>query len=304
MSSITICVPATTSNLGPGFDCLGLALALWNQASFSIEGDDVRVEIAGFGAESLPRNLSNLVLQSFFRLYERVGEPRPAGLRLHCENRFPTGSGLGSSASAVLMGLMGANALLGQPFSGGEILSLATEIEGHPDNVTPASMGGLTLSAVRDGGVIARKIDIAPVTVVIVVPEFELSTQAARAALPKQVSMTDAVFNIGRTALVVEALREGDFALLEDAMDDRLHQPHRLGLIPGAAEAFESARQAGAGAVALSGAGPGVVAFVEGRDLGQRVAGAMAGAFTSAGVGCWQCVTGVSETGASVECTD
>lgn len=327
--SILVSVPATSANLGPGFDCLGLALNLWNQAEFSIlQGGTASeqvgkpanhssphplstlqsphsplppLQITGFGADTLPRDEQNLIVQSARALSRRVHIPLPAGLNIRCRNDFPPGSGLGSSSSAILLGLLGANALLDDPLTPEEILSLANEIEGHPDNVTPALLGGLTISTVQDDSVIARKLPAAPLSLAVVIPKFDLSTRAARAALPKQVPLPDAVFNIGRTALVVEALRTGDLALLGKIMEDRLHQPYRLPLYPGAKEAFEAARGAGASAVALSGAGPGVIAFSGEEVTAQKTALAMGQAFRAAGLEVWECVTGVAEEGARVE---
>jgi len=337
---ILISVPATSANLGPGFDCLGLALDLWNRVEISKSANQqtnkltnqqtnkltnqqtnkltnqqtnkltnqqtpnsegLSIEIEGFGADTLPRDEQNLIVQAARALYRRAQIPPPAGMNIRCQNAFPPGSGLGSSSSAILLGLLGANALLDQPLTPDEILTLANEIEGHPDNVTPALLGGLTISTVNDGQVIARKIPVAPLSIAIVVPYFDLSTHAARAALPKHIPLPDAVYNLGRTALVVEALRSGDLDLLGKVMDDRLHQPYRLPLIPGAADAFDAARGAGAAAVALSGAGPGVIAFTDSESMAQKTAAAMAQAFTAAGLESWSCVTRVSEEGARVE---
>jgi homoserine kinase len=294
---IFISVPATSANLGPGFDCLGLAVDLRNQAAFSL-ADEFHLDIEGFGADTLPRTEKNLIVQAAHALYHHLHLPVPAGLNYRCQNTFPPGSGLGSSSSAILLGLLGANALLDHPLSINEILSLANEIEGHPDNVTPALLGGLTISAVKDGQVIARKIPVAPVSLAVVVPTFDLSTHAARAALPKQIPLSDAVFNLGRVPLVVEALRAGDLDLLGQVMEDRLHQPYRLPLYPSAKDAFEAARGAGAVAVALSGAGPGVIAFTGSEATAQKSAAAMSEAFHTAGLEVWACVTQVSVEGA------
>ncbi|NUM44507.1 MAG: homoserine kinase, partial [Anaerolineales bacterium] len=211
------------------------------------------------------------------------------------------GSGLGSSSSAILLGLLGANALLGQPLSPLELLTLAHEMEGHPDNVTPALLGGLTISTIHHAHVLARKIPVAPLPLAVVIPQFDLSTHAARAALPKQYPLPDIVYNLGRVPLVVEALRTGDLPLLTQVMDDRLHQPYRLPLYPGAQAAFDAARGAGASAVALSGAGPGVIAFCADAATAQNIARAMGQAFCQAGLTVWECVTGVADTGARVE---
>ena len=317
---ITISVPATSANLGPGFDCLGLALDLWNHAEFSLAEKGVTIELEGHGADALPRDEQNLIVKAARALFQRVQTPTPTGpalrgddhssvpirspvegMVIRCRNTFPPGSGLGSSSSAILLGLLGANALLNQPFSHEEILALANEIEGHPDNVTPALLGGLTISIVQNNQVIARKIPVAPLSLAVVVPKFDLSTYAARAALPKQILLSDAVHNLGRTTLVVEALRTGDLELLANVMDDRLHQPYRLPLIPGAADAFDAAQGAGVAAVALSGAGPGVIAFTDNETTAQKSAAAMVEAFRAAGLESWECMTRVSEEGARIQ---
>jgi homoserine kinase len=306
--SFTVKVPATTANLGPGFDALGLALDLWNEAEFTSPSTpfhgvergetlpppphemgrgsggevDWTVEVAGEGAGVLPLDATNLVARAARRLFERAGQAPPAGLRIRCTNRIPLGSGLGSSAAAVVAGLVGANALLAEPLDQPQVLRLAAVIEGHPDNAAAALLGGLVVVADNGGELIARKIEIPPLTVVVVVPAFNLPTHAARAALPGALPLGDAVFNLGRAALVVEALRTGDLDLLGFAMQDRLHQPYRLKLIPGAEAALAEARGAGAAAAALSGAGPGVVAF--GREPLEPVSQAMLAAFHAAGL--------------------
>ena len=294
---VTVHVPATTANLGPGFDCLGLALDVWNQARFRIAGEGVRVSTAGFGAKTLPADERNLIARAFRAVCQHAGVPFPPGLQIKARNSFPIGSGLGSSAAAVVAGVVGANALLGRQLSEADLLDLAAKIEGHPDNVTPALLGGLTLSVSEGGTVLARKVAVAAVWAAVVVPDFALPTIEARAALPQQVALSDAVFNLGRTALVVEALRTGDWELLAQAMADRLHQPYRLKLIPGATRALEAARQAGA-AAALSGAGPGMVALTPDREQARTAAEAMREAFAARGLQSWARITQISQRGA------
>ncbi len=280
--TVRVRVPATTANLGPGFDCLGLALDLWNEAEFKLEGSGVVVEVSGEGGDVLPRGRENLVAMAALRLFEKAGEPEPPGLHIRCSNSIPLGSGLGSSAAAVVMGLVGANRLFGQPLSREEILAIATEMEGHPDNATAALWGGLTAAVKTTSGVICRKIDAAELKMAIAVPKFDLPTRVARAALPGQVSMSDAVFNLSRSVLVVEALRSGDLELLAQVADDRLHQTYRLPLIPGAEAARKAALDAGAAACVLSGAGPSLLAVV--RENPAEIGEAMAAAFLNAGL--------------------
>jgi homoserine kinase len=283
-ASCRVRVPATTANLGPGFDCLGMALDLWNEVSFSLTGDGVTATAAGPGAERLPGDETNLIARAFLRLCEEAGRAAPAGLRIHSELKVPPSSGLGSSAAAVTAGLLAANTLLGRPFDRAGVLELAAEMEGHPDNVAATVLGGLTIVVRRGERLLTKKILVPEVHLALVVPELTFSTKAARAGLPQQVSMQDAVFNLGRTPLVVEALRTGDLELLHDVMEDRLHQAARLKLIPGGPVAWVAAQRAGAAAVAISGSGPSLVAFVGLSTDALRVARAMSEAFADEGI--------------------
>ena len=293
-------VPATTANLGPGFDCLGMALDLWNDVRFSLEGDGVRVTMAGEYGESLPTDETNLVARSFLRLYEEAGAAPPAGLTIDCDVRVPPSSGLGSSAAAAVAGLLGANTLLGRPFDRAGVLELAAAIDGHPDNVAATLLGGLTIVVRKEERLLTKKILVPEAHVALAVPALAFSTRAARAGLPTQVSMKDAVFNLGRTPLGVEALRTGDFELLSQVMEDRLHQAARLKLIPGGRAAWVAAQQAGAAAVAISGSGPSLIAFVSLATDALRVARAMAEAFGGMGVVAQPLGLSVSAGGATV----
>jgi len=278
---ITVRVPATTANLGPGFDCLGLALDLWNEAVFSLAEGESRVEVSGEGAGHLAQDGNNHVLRAAALVYERLGKPMPR-LWVSCTNHIPLSSGLGSSAASHWMGLLGANAIAGEPFNREELLKLAIQLEGHPDNATAALLGGLVIVVEHEKcNWLVRHFELPALRAVVVLPEIDLPTHAAREALPAQVAMKDAVFNIGRAALVVEAFKQADLRLLGEVMDDRLHQPYRLPLIAGAPEAMAAARQAGA-VPALSGAGPSVIAFTPGDPT--PAGRAMMVAFQRAGV--------------------
>jgi len=283
---VLVKVPATTANLGPGFDALGLALNLWNETEFTATDDrKIALTIEGEGESILPRDANNAIVDAALQIYERAGKPCP-GLRIHCRNRVPLGSGLGSSSAALLTGLLGANAVLGNPLSDEEILKLAIETEGHPDNVAPAMLGGLVASIVYEERVISLKLPAranrGSIHVTVVLPDFDFPTKQARAILPKQVERKDAIYNISRAVLVTEALRTGDLDLLGKAMTDALHQPYRLPLIPGAQAAMEAARHAGTAAVALSGAGPSLIAFSSKEN--PAVGAAMKRAFEQAGL--------------------
>lgn len=295
---VNVLVPATTANLGPGFDCLGLALDLHNRITLRELESGQTIEVAGEGSDRLPADSSNLVLRAAERVFSETGR-RPAGCHIRQENHIPISSGLGSSAAAVLGGILAANAVVGSPLDQRELLELAAEMEGHPDNVTPALFGGLTLAVSGASRLVVERFQIPQQKVAVVLPEFILSTSAARQALPRQVSLADAVFNIGRAGLLIRALEKGDYTRLAVAMEDRLHQPYRLPLIPGMTEAFEAGRNAGAAAVALSGAGPSVIAFA--RADHEKIALAMGRAFAAAGLQYRSWILSVQWQGSLVE---
>ena len=293
-------VPATTANVGPGFDCLGLALDLWNEVRFTVEGDRVVVTTEGPDPAGLPHDETNLVARAFLRLCEEAGRAAPAGLRIHCDIRVPMSSGLGSSSTAIVAGLLGANTLVGRPFDRDAILELAADMEGHPDNVAAALLGGLTIVVQKKDTLLTKKILVPEVHVALAVPDLPFSTNAARAELPTEVSMVDAVFNLQRTPLVVEALRTGDYELLSQVMDDRLHQASRLKRIPGGRTAWLAALNAGAAAVAVSGSGPSLIAFVSLATDATRIARVMAEAFAAEGVTAVPLGLAASAAGATV----
>ena len=255
---IKIRVPATSANLGPGFDCLGLALNIWNEVTFE-PADKVTYRVTGEGAEKLNKGTKNLLTQAYALLYEVCGK-KMQGVDIFAHNEILMSSGLGSSAAAIVAGLFGANEMLDRPLNENDLLKLANEMEGHPDNVTPALFGGLVVSILTGIEIITRRYEIPELTTVVVKPSVDWPTRVARAVLPKSVSRTDAVYNIGRAALVVDALRCGDLELLQKVMDDRIHQPYRLKHIAGGMSAYKAAQRFGA--AALSGAGPSIIAFV------------------------------------------
>ena len=296
----TIRVPASCGNVGPGFDVLGLALDLWNTATFNLEGERWEIVVRGEGAGRLPTDASNLVLRAARRVWEALGEPVPAGLHVRCENGIPLQSGLGSSGAAALLGVLGGNAVLGNPLSRAEVFRLAAEVEGHPDNVAPSLYGGLTASVAVEGGWHVHPLPVAEAWqgrrwIAVVVPDVALSTAASRAVLPEAVPLADAVFNIGQSVLVTEAFRRGDAGLLALAFQDRLHQPYRLPLIPGAEAALAAALQAGAVAAGLSGAGPGLIAFAPQEDDATPIAEAMVAAFQQNGIAARGWAVGIAD---------
>jgi len=288
-------VPATTANLGSGFDILGLALQLYNVFTLSSTSEPGwRVSVPP-GAH-LPADDRNLVFRAARALFTRVGVT-PAGLHLDLTMHIPLARGLGSSSSAIVAGLLAANQLTGNTVEREVLLAMAVALEGHPDNVTPALIGGLTLSYMVEAQ--HRYLTLPfpeELTLVVAIPDFELSTAQARAVLPTQVSRADALFNCSRTALLVHALHSRHYALLAAAMDDRLHQPYRAALVPGMPAAIAAGYAAGAYGVALSGAGPTLLAIVE--TAPEAVARALQGAFAQHGVTCTTRLLQADTTGA------
>ncbi len=256
-------VPATSANLGPGFDCLGLALDLYNEVAL-IPGRTFRVDIVGEGADSLPRDRSNLGARTVFRFFDTIGRPAPP-FALRMTNRIPMTGGLGSSSTAIVGGLLVANFLAGEPLGRDDLLRLAFAIEGHPDNVAPAMLGGLVLSVVQDGALSTVQIPLPKgLRGVLFLPGFTISTREARRRLPARVPFDDAVFNLSRSALFVAAMATGRLDLLRSATQDRLHQPYRQVLFPAMPRLFDAALDAGALGVWLSGAGSALMALVQG----------------------------------------
>lgn len=295
-----VTVPATSANFGPGFDVLGLALALHNEVELA-EHDGIAIEIEGEGASRLPRDGRSIVVRGAKLVYEVTGR-RFRGLRVRQRNRIPSSRGLGSSASAWLGGMLGANALLGGPLSREAVMDLAVGQEGHPDNLAAALYGGLTVTCWDSEGRAVVTLPVPPsLTFALLVPAMEASTAAARAALPPSYARADAVYNVSRTALLLAALARERWDLLGLAMGDRLHQPYRArALFPWLERVFGAARAAGAAGVALSGAGPSVLAVVHDRDA-TRVAEAMREALGREGMPGTGRVLAADRVGAHVE---
>jgi homoserine kinase len=282
---IRVRVPATSANLGPGFDAVGIALRLHNTLTLEPAAAP-EIEIVGEGAGTLPRDPTHLAYRAAAAVVSRAGvsagSRAPKAFRLRQHNRIPLARGLGSSAAAILGGAAAANALLGDPLDSQALLDLATEMEGHPDNIAPALLGGLVVCARTAGGVRWMRLTPPRLRGVIAVPDYAVSTDEARRLLPAHVPFADAVFNVTRTALLIAALCGGRADLLGDATQDRLHQPYRARLIPGLADVFAAATRAGAYGAALSGSGPSVLAFGDAPGIGD----AMAAVFRDAGAGC------------------
>lgn len=296
---ITVRVPATSANLGPGFDCLGLALPLFNRLTLA-PAERLAIENVGPEAGGLPTDGSHLAHRAAARLCERVGRELPAW-SLKMDVAIPQARGLGSSSAAIVAGLLAANAFWGSPLDTEGLLQLASEMEGHPDNVAPALFGGVT-AAFEAGGAFRclRLAATPPCPLVFAVPDFELSTEQSRKALPAQVPMADAVANVASVTALTTVMLGGPLEWLPHGLTDRLHQPYRLGLIRGAGAVVDSAREAGAWGTVVSGAGPTLLAFCRaGREA--EVALAMQAAWRQAGVDCRTHVHATLAAGARVE---
>ncbi len=272
---VTVHVPATTANLGPGFDCLGLALDLQNTVTVE-RSDRLRIEIAGEGEKELSRQTDNWVYQGMAALCKRIERTVPP-VRIICHNRIPLSRGLGSSAAAALSGVLASNALCDDALPQGELLLLAAALDGHPDNVAPALLGGCQI-VVRDDkqGLVTAPVPVPPeLRAVLFLPDFAMPTAQARGVLPVLINRQDAVFNIGRTALLVSSLFTGRLEALRLATQDRLHQRPRQVLFPAMPKLLQAALDAGAFGAFLSGAGSSIIAFAGSDGQSQTVGQAL-----------------------------
>lgn len=261
-TSFTLQVPATTANLGAGFDCLGLALDLYNFIRVE-PARALRVSIAGEGADTLARTANNRVVRAMQLACEALGKPLPQ-VSLHMTNHIPLARGLGSSAAAAVGGLVAANLYHDEPLSRDDLLALAAQIEGHPDNIAPALLGGFCVATTADSKPAVLNLSFPEsLRVIVFVPDVPLRTKQARAVLPARVPRADAVFNVGRAALWVAALVQQRFDLLALATEDRLHQPYRFDLIRGSRGMIAAALGAGARGAFISGAGSSVAALAD-----------------------------------------
>ena len=272
-------VPATTANLGPGFDCLGMALPIHNIITIeetvlpstgievNVMQDDNNAELLEL--DNIPEDKDNLVLKAVKMLYNLVGQEANE-LKINVNTNIPIARGLGSSASVIVGGLLCANELLGFPADEAAILSIATEVEGHPDNIAPALIGGLVFSSMEDdGSIIYRKLnwnDDWHITICI--PDFELATNVSRSVLPQNISLNDATFNSKRLAMLIHAIDTKDTKLMKYALEDRLHQPYREKLIPGFKEIHDTLKhEENVLGTVISGAGPSIVVLSKKNDL-------------------------------------
>ena len=295
---ISVRVPATSANLGPGYDAVGLALSLSMRISLD-RAPYPAVEVRGIGADLIPKGPEHPAYRAARFVAERIDEP---GVHFHLvqENEIPPARGLGGSAAALVGGAVAANDLLGRPMAPPDLLNLVCDLDGHPDNAAPALLGGLVIGTRTPEGIRSVRLEPEDLGAAVAVPDFAVSTTAARRALPEQVPHRDAAFNVGRAGLLLGALATGEYHLLRVAMQDRLHQPYRSHLVPGLEDVIEAAQASGAYGACLSGSGPTVLAFTR-LGIAQDVARAMRAAFEARGVQAKAWALDVDLAGARVE---
>lgn len=288
LSTVTVTVPATTANLGPGFDCIGAALALYNRFEFSLLPPEAKqpfvIEVTGLEAERVTTDESNLAYRSFAYFYQQLGKTLPP-IRMKLELGYPLARGLGSSATAIVGGLVGANTIAGSPLSQEAVMAMAIALEGHPDNVVPALIGGCRLAASNPDGTwtICEVPWHESVIPVIAIPDFELSTAEARRVLPSEYNRADAIFNMAHLGLLLRGLETGTGDWLRTGLQDRIHQPYRRALIQGYESVEAAALKSGAYGMVISGAGPTLLALTD-ADRARAVELAMIEAWQTAGI--------------------
>lgn len=261
---IKVRVPATSANLGPGFDCLGMAINMYNEIHVDEIWGGLDITLSGRYIEGISTGEDNLVYQVMQRVFDSAGYT-PKGLKIHMVNNIPLARGLGSSAACIVGGIVAANSILGGTLTLQQMIDMAVDMEGHPDNVLPAMVGGITVSLKAERDVLYNRFDMdEDMKLAVFIPDFEISTRHARKVLPSSVPMKDAIFNISRAVFLVSALRAGDMKNLHIATQDALHQPYRKKLIPHWDDIIEGCYHFGAKGVFLSGAGPTIIAVLDG----------------------------------------
>ena len=276
---VSVKVPATTANLGPGFDCMGMALPIYNTVTIEetvLPGTGIEINVIAeddtsdeLSLEHIPMDENSIIYKAVELLYNSIGQTQ-SELKITVHTQIPVARGLGSSASVIVGGLIAANELLGRPADEAALLSIATEVEGHPDNITPAIVGGLVLtSSEEDGSIVYRKLDWPQEwNLTLCVPEYELATDISRSVLPKEVPIQDAVFNAKRLAMFIQAIHTKDSALMKLALKDKLHQPYRMKLVPGLEKIIENLKhEENVLGCVLSGAGPSILIISERNNL-------------------------------------
>ena len=285
---IKIRVPATTANLGCGFDCFGLALKKYLFLEIEEAKEDLMIQSRGEGAAQFEKGENNLIWKAFMLVLKKYGKGRDVkGIRIKTLNQIPVTRGLGSSASAIIGGIIAASRLYNLKLSNEEILKTALSLEGHMDNIVPALMGGFTLAySTENKPVKWLKIKFPnDLRVVVAIPDFHLSTEKMRSVLPDKLPLSDAIFNLSRSALLVKSLQESCWELLAEAMEDKIHQPYRATYIPGLQEMFSQVKNTGYAGIALSGSGPTVISLTK-RGTENIISQIMGDAFLKAGINC------------------
>ena len=276
---VSVKVPASSANIGPGFDCLGIALPIYNTITLEetvIPGTGIEINVMSedesvdeIALENVPKDENNIVYKAVELLYNSIGQV-PSELKINIQSQIPIARGLGSSSSVIVGGLLAANKLLGNPADETAILAIATEVEGHPDNVAPALLGGFVLSnKEEDGTVTYSKLNWPQEwDITVCIPDFELSTNISRSVLPKEVPMQDAVFNAKHLGMLIQAVNTCDPKLMKQALQDRLHQPYREKLVPGMKEIIDTLKnEDGVLGCVLSGAGPSMLVISHKYDV-------------------------------------
>ncbi len=270
---ICVRVPATSANMGPGFDCLGMALGLYNRIYFQESGTGLRIN----GCDRMYAGEDNLAYIGYLKTLAKYGVKEPEGLEIEIVGEIPISRGLGSSATMIVAGIMGADRIHSLGLSKEDVLLIANEIEGHPDNVAPAIYGGLTAAVVRGEEPVVMQYRVSEkLRFTVLVPDFETSTQEARAILPSEIKRVDGVYTAGCLSILLKALETGDERALSVALDDRLHQPYRKSLIPGFDDIRALAIDNGAAGLIISGSGSTLLAVGGGEDLKDRLKEALA----------------------------
>ncbi len=302
VSPFIVKVPASTSNLGPGFDVIGLALNLYNSYSFELsnQGNSELSYSSNVSSSEIPYSKDNLVYRAFDYVFRKESKETPS-VKIHFQADIPTTGGFGSSSTAILAGLMAANKILGEPYDTNKILKIGTQLDGHPDNITPAMLGGLIVCVYADAQ--HHYVKLAwdqNLFFVAVTPDFKVPTADARAVLPSHVEFQDAVFNLGYSSLLIAALATKNTEVLKQCFKDRLHQHYRAKLVPGMQCVLDTGVEAGAIGTMLSGAGSTLIAVVDNDKTAETVALAMQSAWMQSGVKCDYRFLRAVDTGASI----
>ena len=297
MKSVIIKTPATTANLGPGFDCLGIALDLWNELKVT-EGD-FSIEIEGEGMNQIPLDSRNLIVTGLEAVFNYIGK-KPKKYSYICNNNIPFSRGLGSSSAAIVSGLLAGSVLSGANLDKEDLVNLASEIEGHPDNVAAAIYGGFTIGLKEQNKWIIDEVSIPKeVNAILFIPNFYIDTHQSRSNLPENISRSDVIYNIARVALLINSFNKQSFNLLNIATKDKIHKPYRSGNIPGYQSIVKGAIKGGASGVYISGSGPTIVAITRGKEVTVRYE--MAEAARLSQVEGESIIVPISDTGAFID---